>query len=113
MKLTKMKTKHINTHLGGIMKAVLILVLFVGMTCCKNKQESSATNEVRTAKEIVLSEPGISLGIATVQNLRDLGGYETKDGATVVRGLVYRSNQLAPISPNDMEKLAQLGLKND
>lgn len=36
----KIKSKHINTHLGGIMKAVLILVLFVGMTSCKNKQDS-------------------------------------------------------------------------
>ncbi len=52
------------------------------------------------------SEPGLSLGIASVPNLRDLGGYETNDGATVVRGLVYRSNQLAKISPEDMEKIA-------
>jgi protein-tyrosine phosphatase len=53
------------------------------------------------------------LGIASVPNLRDLGGYETNDGATVVHGLVYRSNQLAAISPEDMEKIAKLGLKND
>ena len=58
-------------------------------------------------------EPGISLGIATVPNLRDLGGYKTNNGATVARGLVYRSNQLANISPEDMEKIAKLGLKND
>ena len=56
---------------------------------------------------------GEALGIASVPNLRDLGGYKTRDGATVAKGLVYRSNQLAPISPSDMEKLAQLGLKND
>ena len=56
--------------------------------------------------------PGQSLGIVSVPNLRDLGGYENSDGATVARGLVYRSNQLSKISPEDMEKLAQLDLKN-
>jgi protein-tyrosine phosphatase len=56
--------------------------------------------------------PGQSLGIASVPNLRDLGGYQTTGGATVARGLVYRSDQLSGISPADMRKLAALGLKN-
>ena len=46
-------------------------------------------------------------------NLRDLGGYQTTTGATVSYGLVYRSNQLSPISAEDMKKFAALGLKND
>jgi protein-tyrosine phosphatase len=46
-----------------------------------------------------------------VPNLRDLGGYHTSDGATVVAGLVYRSNQLNGISPGDMTMLANLELK--
>jgi protein-tyrosine phosphatase len=56
--------------------------------------------------------PGQSLGIKSVPNLRDLGGYQTKDGATVKRGLLYRSNQLHHVGPEDMQKLAKLGLKN-
>ena len=59
------------------------------------------------------SVPGESLGIASVVNLRDQGGYTTADGATVARGLVYRSNQLSDIPEEDMEKLAALGLKVD
>jgi len=82
--------------------AILLLGALIG---CTNKSEKKQTAS--------FSEPGLSLGIASVPNLRDLGGYETTDGATVVHGLVYRSNQLAPISPEDMEKIAQLGLKND
>jgi protein-tyrosine phosphatase len=58
-------------------------------------------------------EPGQSLGIASIPNLRDVGGYKTKDGSTVVRELVYRSNQLYKISESDMIKLAQLNLKYD
>jgi len=57
------------------------------------------------------AEPGQSLGIVSVVNLRDLGGYKTSDGATVAKELVYRSNQLSGITPGDMEKLTSLGLK--
>lgn len=57
--------------------------------------------------------PGQSLGILSIPNLRDMGGYKTADGATVARGLVYRSNQLFDINANDMLLLAKLNLKND
>jgi protein-tyrosine phosphatase len=56
---------------------------------------------------------GIALGIPTVPNLRDVGGYKTRDGATVVRGLAYRSDTFNPMSPGDIKKLARVGLKND
>jgi protein-tyrosine phosphatase len=56
--------------------------------------------------------PGQSLGISSIPNLRDLGGYQTSDGATIAGGLVYRSNQLSGIPPEDMATLAALGLKN-
>ena len=58
------------------------------------------------------SKPGHSLGIESVPNLRDLGGYKTSSGATIADGLVYRSNQLSEISEEDMQKLAGLRLKN-
>jgi protein-tyrosine phosphatase len=57
--------------------------------------------------------PGTSMGIASVPNLRDAGGYTTADGSIVRRGIAYRSNQLNPISPDDMKKIAALGLEND
>jgi protein-tyrosine phosphatase len=57
-------------------------------------------------------EPGQSLGIVSIPNLRDMGGYKTTNGSTIVKGLVYRSNQLYNISPNDMLLLANLNLKN-
>lgn len=54
---------------------------------------------------------GRNVGIASIPNLRDLGGYRTVDGKTVASGLVYRSNQLSGIPPGDMEKLGSLGLQ--
>jgi protein-tyrosine phosphatase len=57
--------------------------------------------------------PGTRLAIPSIPNLRDVGGYTTQDGSVVQRGVAYRSNQLNPIAPDDMKKLAALGLKND
>ena len=59
------------------------------------------------------AKPGQSLGIESLPNLRDLGGYRTGDGATVAGKLVYRSSQLSDISEGDMEKLANLNVKTD
>jgi protein-tyrosine phosphatase len=56
---------------------------------------------------------GLALGIASVPNLRDVGGYETKHGRTVARGLVYRSDTFHPMSDEDIAKLQALGLRND
>ena len=58
-------------------------------------------------------QAGKSLSIASVPNLRDLGGYPTGDGRTVATGLAYRSDQLSGITPEDMAKLATLGFKVD
>ena len=68
---------------------------------------------ILTASAQDSSAPGASLGIASVPNLRDVGGYTTQDGSVVRRGVLYRSNQLNPIAPDDMKRLAALGLRND
>jgi protein-tyrosine phosphatase len=57
--------------------------------------------------------PGQSLGLASVPNLRDVGGYTTHEGAVVRRGVLYRANQLRGLSAADMQQLAALGLKNN
>ena len=74
--------------------------------------ETPATTQAATASAENVASPGESLGIASIPNLRDLGGYQTSDGRTIASGLVYRSNQLSHIKPEDMKKLAGLNLKN-
>mgnify|MGYP001825317758 FL=1 len=56
---------------------------------------------------------GRALEIPSVPNLRDVGGYKTRDGATVVSGLVYRSDTFNPMSAGELKKLERLNLKND
>ena len=55
--------------------------------------------------------PGAALGVASVPNLRDLGGWPTADGGTVARGLVYRSDRLSPLPGVDLETFAALGIR--
>jgi protein-tyrosine phosphatase len=56
---------------------------------------------------------GLALGVASVPNLRDMGGYQTRDGGEVARGLVYRSDAFIGMSAEDIKKVEPLGLKND
>jgi len=81
---------------------IALLAVFV-FTGCQRGITSQKASETK---------PGQNLGIASIPNLRDLGGYKTSDGETVASGLIYRSNQLSGISPEDMDKLAALKLKN-
>lgn len=87
-----------------------LLIFLIGLSL--TAFPGTALSQTGTAAKAATQEkPGQSLGIASVPNLRDLGDYKTKDGKTVARGLVYRSNQLCEISPADMKKLAALKLK--
>ena len=83
----------------------MIATAVFATSCSQNASQKKENEENLT--------PGQSLGIASVPNLRDIGGYTTKDGKVVTRGIIYRSNQLNSISAEDMNKIAELGLKND
>jgi len=87
---------------------LLLFLIGLSLTAFPGIAQSETGAAVKAATQ---EKPGQSLGIASVPNLRDLGGYKTKDGKTVARGFVYRSNQLCEISPADMKKLAALKLK--
>lgn len=56
---------------------------------------------------------GNALGLKAATNLRDLGGYKTADGRTVVSGLLYRSDVFNPLGQDDIDKLRRIGLKRD
>lgn len=55
-------------------------------------------------------KPGASIPIRSVPNLRDVGGYRTRDGATIRFGHFYRSTDLSKITVDDAPRLAGLGL---
>ncbi|WP_018179905.1 tyrosine-protein phosphatase [Jongsikchunia kroppenstedtii] len=54
-----------------------------------------------------------SLGLTSVKNARDLGGYRTANDKTLASGLVFRTANLATLSPADAAKLTSLHLATD
>jgi protein-tyrosine phosphatase len=59
-----------------------------------------------------MSEPGQSIGIASVPNLRDLGGWATRDGGHVRAGVLYRSAEPDKLAGADLEAFAGLGVRS-
>ena len=55
--------------------------------------------------------PGTNIRIATLPNLRDLGGYRVNSGGTVRRGVLYRSVELGRMDDADLELFRDLGVK--
>jgi protein-tyrosine phosphatase len=56
------------------------------------------------------TRPGASLGLSTLPNLRDLGGWPAGDGR-VRRGVLYRSTELHELAGPDVAALDALGLR--
>jgi len=46
-----------------------------------------------------------------IHNFRDFGGYKTKNGASLKKGLLYRSGDLSKASDSDIDYIASLGIK--
>ena len=51
-----------------------------------------------------------NVGLASVPNLRDLGGYRTTDGRWVKMGMLFRSDQLDRMTDHDLARMSDLGL---
>ena len=58
-----------------------------------------------------MPEPGAPIAIATLPNLRDLGGWPTGDGREVRYGLVFRSTDLNKLDSDDRLRVAELGIR--
>lgn len=54
--------------------------------------------------------PGAPIPLATLPNLRDLGGWRTTDGREVAYGAVFRSTDLSKLSEPDRSALETLGV---
>lgn len=57
------------------------------------------------------AEPGARIEVEGTLNLRDVGGYPTRDGGRVRRGLVFRSDHLHLVTDVGLAALGALGLR--
>ena len=56
--------------------------------------------------------PGAGLGLVTVPNLRDVGGWPTRAGGRVVPGALYRSTDLSRLAGPDVQAFAGIGIRS-
>ncbi|MCB5945564.1 tyrosine-protein phosphatase [Acidocella sp. KAb 2-4] len=49
--------------------------------------------------------------LAGAHNVRDIGGYATRDGRKVATGLVYRAGSLARLTDEDLRVVTELGIR--
>lgn len=54
---------------------------------------------------------GEQIVLASLPNLRDIGGWRTSDGYTVRSGLLYRSAELSNLTDGDLATLDKLGIR--
>ncbi|GAA1831145.1 tyrosine-protein phosphatase [Luedemannella flava] len=64
-----------------------------------------------TAGSPRVGEPGCAIGIASLPNLRDLGGWPTADGGRVRAGLFYRSVDLSRLADADLDAFGALNIR--
>lgn len=58
-----------------------------------------------------MTVPGALIPVATLPNLRDLGGHATADGGRIRSGLLYRSTDLSRLDDAGEQQLRQLGIR--
>jgi protein-tyrosine phosphatase len=56
-------------------------------------------------------QPGSPIPVTSVPNLRDLGGWPTREGATVASGRLFRSTDLFGLSDGDLTAFEALGIR--
>jgi protein-tyrosine phosphatase len=59
----------------------------------------------------IAEAPGARIGIASVPNLRDVGGWPVRSGGSVRRGVLYRSIELSHLHGDDLTAFAKLGIR--
>ena len=55
-------------------------------------------------------QPAVTGPLQGASNFRDLGGYATTSGQRVRRGLVFRSDHLGGLTPDDVAHIQRLGI---
>lgn len=104
-----MQQKNVPTARRRIRRAGLLLLLgvpvaVIGLGLLQQGRPYQAARPPADA------EPGRWIWVEGAENTRDIGGYETRDGRTVRRGLVYRSGTLSHVTDAGCETFQKLAI---
>jgi len=92
-------------------RAAVAIVMLLGLVACGDSLPPAGERAIPAALPRELRESQRRLPVAGAANLRDLGGYRTRDGHVLRWGLLYRSDALADLSDADVAYLARLRLR--
>lgn len=70
--------------------------------------ETPVSSEDSTSSAVTLWR---QVSLEGQSNFRDLGGYQTKDGKTVKKGILFRSGELPSLTETDVQTLAAIPVK--
>jgi protein-tyrosine phosphatase len=83
----------------------------VGDAAHRPNRVKRASEFAATIASVTVAAPGQSIDVPGVANLRDIGGYATRDRARVRTGLLYRSAGLANLKPSE-PAFTRLGVRS-
>ena len=103
------------------MQQLLLLTVFILLCACSRDQGSSDQSssdrpethletQPQTQPESQL-ETQLETQLQGQPNFRDIGGYLTRDGRKIKRGLVFRSGELPRLTEKDVQHLETLDIK--
>ncbi|HEY7295295.1 MAG TPA: tyrosine-protein phosphatase [Dehalococcoidia bacterium] len=83
---------------------------FAPETSPQHRPANRPPNALSELHAAALAAPGTPLRLEGMFNLRDLGGYETRDGGHTRGGRIFRADSLAYLTETDLAALALLGI---
>src|SRR5262249_38040009 len=85
-----------------------IALLLLALLACGDPLPPAALRAIPAELPVAARESQRRLPLDGAANLRDLGGYRTRDGHALRWGMLYRSDALADLSRDDVAYLARL-----
>ena len=91
----------------GILIMTLALSLGSATIYASKTQESNLMEESVKDDNNQVTMEGQTLGLAEIENARQLGGYYTEDGRRIKSNMLLRSAKLVKATDEDIKKLTQ------
>ena len=90
---------------------ILIVAASTVLAACGPERGGNRSEGTTDRPEATADRPRRHIELEGQPNLRDVGGYETRDGRTIKWGQVYRTGELSELTDTDVARLDSLGIR--